>query len=297
MIAQVDRVDDDGDEAGRIRDVLSGLPHEEEWVLASDLEIDHSYQRRHVRAGWVKEIADGFDPDLLRPLLVNRRRWDSGRLFVMDGQHRLLAIRRMGWGEQLVPCLVYDNLPYTTEAKLFDTQGYNRPLTQQERFRSALERREPDAETIDGIVRHTGFQLNLDDGDMLEGRIPGVGALTRILRQHRSGMLTDVLEACRDGFGREVGPRAELLAGMAKFLARYRNHAHYDRRRLVTALKTKSAGGLLVEAADVRRSLKTHRLEKAEAIAFVVHGAYNYRLPADGRRLPEWTFGRAKSKG
>jgi hypothetical protein len=274
-----------------LESALSDMAHDEEWIVADELEIDHSYQRPRVRTEWVKQIAEAFDPELFKPLLVNRRRWDNNRLFVMDGQHRLLAVRRMGWGSQRVPCLVYDNLPYDTEAKQFDTQGYNKPLTPQERFRSALARNEPDEALINGAVRRAGYQLNLDHSDMAEGRIPAVQTLKSILRQHRSRLLIDVLEVCRDAFGTDHGPRAGVLAGMAKFLARYQNHERFDRRRLVAALRTTSAERLSVDGSTIKRTMG---VPLGDAVAFKIHQAYNYRL-RDERELPEWTFGRAKT--
>lgn len=284
MVARVVEMTDAGIDADR----LKGLPHRETWIIADNLEIDHSYQRRRIRDAWVKEISDGFDPELFRPLLVNERRWDNNRLFVMDGQHRLLGIRRLGWGDQKLPCLLFDNLSYETEAKLFDTQGSSKPLTPQERFRSALERGEANEEIIDGLVRKAGYVLNLDNGDLSEGRIPGVGSLLTILRMYKPSILGEALEICRVGFGNSYGPRAPILVGVAKFLARYRNDEHFDARRLGVALRTVTLESLLASASDLKRVMSC---DLTDAIGCRIVGAYNAHL-RDDRRLPDWKFGR-----
>lgn len=267
---------------------IDGLPHREAWIVAETLEIDHRYQRQRIRESWITKIAGEFDPDLFHPLLVNQRRWDNNRLFVMDGQHRLLAILRMGWGDQKVPCLLYDNLSYAMEAKLFNRQGATKSLTAGEQFRAALEQGKIDHQIIDGLVSRAGYQLNFDQGDMTDGRIPGVASLLTIFRSYKASILGETLEACRDGFGTAYGPRAAMLLGMAKFISRYRNNEHYDARRLTMVLKSKTLDGLLAEGHALRKVMSCHL---TDAIGYKVLGAYNNRL-RDDRRLPDWKFGR-----
>ena len=280
--------DDDDDTAGKAQFDREGQG--EEWIAEDCLEIDHSYQRRRIRDAWVKEIDTRFDPDLFLPLKVNRRRWDNDRLFVMDGQHRLLAIRRKGWDGQLLPCIVYDNLPIETEAKLFDTQGYTKALTPQERFRSALRRHRSEEVIIEEIVSKQGYGLNLDDGRGENGRITAVETLRKILRRHRSELSGDVLGVCRDGFGLDQGPKGAVLDGVTAFLVRYQKETTFDRRRLVVTLREKSMAAVLSEGMDVKKTMGT---TPGDGVGFAIHRAYNRRLGQD-RRLPEWSFGRSR---
>lgn len=264
--------------------------HHEAWIGADELEIDHSYQRSRIRPSWVKQIAENFDPDLLQPLRVNLRRWDGDRYVVMDGQHRLLAVRRLGWHEQKLPCIVYDNLPYEVEAKLFDTQGYSRPLTPAERFKSELSRHEPEAAIIDGMVRRAGFQINFADSTLDGGRITSVQTLRRVLRKYRSGTLAETLAVIAEGLGTEHGPKGQLIDGMGVFLGRYAAHANYDRRRLITKLRETTGTALLGKGAEIANAM---HCSPGEGVGAAIHHAYNYKL-RDDRGLPDWSFGRPK---
>lgn len=260
-------------------EAVVGYPYREEMVRASDLAIDPTYQRE-VRPSWVAAIADGFDPFLLDPLLVSRRR--DGVLAVMDGQHRLLAIRRIGYGDQMVPCLVYDNLPIDQEARRFNTQDARRALKPQQRMRSLLVEGDPDALTVDAEVRRAGFRINLVDGDCSDGQICAVSALFKIVRDAKPGDLREVLELVRDGFGTGEGPRYFVLAGIARFHAKYRGR--YDRARLVEAMRRMTLSRLAAEGTDYGRVAK---VTTAEGVGRALVAAYNHRRPSRNQ-LPAW---------
>lgn len=252
--------------------------HIEEWIIANTLTIDPSYQRT-VRPAWVRQIADNFDPFLLDPLVVSRR--ENGQIAVMDGQHRLMAIRQIGYHDQRVPCLVYTGLSIEEEARRFNTQDARKNLTPQERFHSALIQRDPQALLIDATVRACGFEINLADGEMGHGRIPGVAALVRIETSYTNGTLRDVLLLLRDGFGTEQGPRHTLMAGTASFLSRYRED--YDRKRLVSVLRRMTMDRLTAEGTDIARVLG---IQTADGVGRSIVKAYNDHLREN--RLPDW---------
>jgi hypothetical protein len=264
-----------------------GTPHAEEWIVADELEIGREYQR-NVNLAWVKQIADGFDPFLLDPLLVNRRA--DGRLVVMDGQHRLLAVRQVGYGDQRVPCLVYESLPLELEATRFNTQDTRRALNPQQRFAAALVARESEALVIYGTVQQLGFQVNLTGGDLDGGRIPGVSALRTIYRKYSPKDLADVLRIVRDGFGTDEGPRAAVLVGLARFNAKYRGE--YDRRHLIDVLRRMTLNKLGAEGADMANALG---IQTADGVGRAIHKAYNYRR-LEANKLESWETRDARSQ-
>lgn len=256
-----------------------GSAHQELWLVADELEIDRSYQREP-RPAWVKAIADNFDPSLLDPLSVSRRR--DGRLFVMDGQHRLLAVRSIGWGDQKVPCIVHNGLTIEEEARRFNTQDNRKPLNIQEKFRARLLERDPVSVRIQAIVGEAGFRLNLTGGDTTNGEIPGVGTLLRIVHAYGPEILRDTLEVIRDGLGTSIGPRSEIVDGIAQFIWRY--PTDYDRGRLTAVLRTMTQDRLRAEGGDMSRVLG---VSKSHGIGRVVLKGYNNRLNPKNR-LPDW---------
>src|SRR5947209_20056743 len=87
-------------------------PFRFEILTPSQLTVDESYQRP--LSHFVETIVENFDPALLQTLAVSERRTTYT---VIDGQTRLVALRRLGALE--VPCLIYTGLTKAQEAMLF----------------------------------------------------------------------------------------------------------------------------------------------------------------------------------
>lgn len=261
-------------------DKLMGIPYTQEWILADRLEIGPAYQRR-IDENWVKRLAADFDPFLLDDLLVNRAA--NGRLTVMDGQHRLLAIREMGWGDQNVPCKVYDNLPEELQAKRFNTTDVRKRLTAADRFRSALIAKDPDALAVTAIVESAGFRINLTNGETDGGRISAVAAIIGIYKKNRAEILPAVLSVFTEAYGTKTGPVNGMLLGLAAFMTRFRDH--YERDRLIASLRRLTPATVLAEGNDASRVLGR---SSADGVAFAIWKAYNHGRQ-DAHRLPEFS--------
>jgi hypothetical protein len=259
---------------------LIGIPYRHEWIPADLIEVDRRYQRK-LNAKWVDQLAKSFDPFLLDDLLVNRG--PDGRYAVMDGQHRLLAIRAMGWGDQRVPCKVYDNLPESLQAKRFNVQQVRRSLTPQEKFRAALVEGDPIAVSIERSVAASGYRLNLDDGELSGGQIVGVSALRRVATSSRPGDLDVVLGILRDGFGGDVGPRHSVIEGVSMFNGKFRGE--YDRPRLIEVMRRMTLSRIAAEGEDISRVIGG---STASGVAYHLWRTYNHRL-SDARKLPEFS--------
>ncbi len=77
------------------------------WIKPDDLHINEKYQRAvSTKRGMavIKNIAEKFDWALFLPIAVTRR--EEGGYWVIDGQHRVLAARRIPLDE--VPAVVLD---------------------------------------------------------------------------------------------------------------------------------------------------------------------------------------------
>ena len=65
----------------------------------------------------VDRLIAKWDDRLLTPLVVSFR---DGKFNVVDGQHRIAAMRKMADGGNVtVPCLIYTGLSYEQEAELY----------------------------------------------------------------------------------------------------------------------------------------------------------------------------------
>ncbi len=91
-------------------------PYDKRQLHLSDLTSGSGYQRK-VRMRDVKTIVDTFDPKLFDEIIVSFR---DGRYNVVDGQHRITALRIMNGGADCsIACKVKSGLTYEQEAELY----------------------------------------------------------------------------------------------------------------------------------------------------------------------------------
>jgi hypothetical protein len=87
------------------------------WLPIHQLRIDPTINRPLNRQR-VHTIAEKFDPDAIGVLTVSVR--PDGTYLLLDGQHRLAALRQAGWdGQQKVPCDLRHGLSQVQEVALF----------------------------------------------------------------------------------------------------------------------------------------------------------------------------------
>lgn len=86
-------------------------PGEEKELSTAALTSGLPYQRP-VKQAVVNRLIRHWNSKLLTPIVVSQR---DGKNFVVDGQHRISAMRRMNGGKDvIVPCLVYIGLTYAS---------------------------------------------------------------------------------------------------------------------------------------------------------------------------------------
>lgn len=204
-----------------------------EQLRADVLNIDHRYQRP-VGRRYVSRIAREFDARLFGIVTVSQRA--DGSYWILDGQHRVEALKKMGKGATMIPCEVLSGLTYQQEAHIFDKRNTNvKGMTAQDKFRGGLEANDDLYVRIAVTVSDAGFSVNVENSELTEGRIPGVGSLLSIEKEYRDGMLAETLGLIRATWGTEIGPRGTMISGVAMFISFYRDV--WDRRRFITQLQ------------------------------------------------------------
>src|SRR5690554_1338293 len=101
------------------RDSVQGL----EQIRVDQFNIDHSYQRP-ISPTMVNRIVKAFDSRLFGIVTASRRA--DGSYWVLDGQHRIAALIKMGKGNISVPCEVLTGLSMEDEARVFHLRNANK---------------------------------------------------------------------------------------------------------------------------------------------------------------------------
>lgn len=194
-----------------------------QYCAPDELNIDESYQRSlDVAASQtlIRKIAMYWDWGLCQPLFVARR--DDGRLYVVDGQHRLAAARLRGDIWQL-PCVVSSFASAAEEAASFVALNQmRRPLNRLQLYRAAVAGGDPEAIAIQAALEANGLWIGSSPTLKLQkpGALTCVAALENCLRAHGPGVLLAALNALAQSFkGQVLSYSGTIFPGIAAIVA------------------------------------------------------------------------------
>jgi len=263
----------------------------------ADLQIDISYQRTP-SPQLVDTIETNWDVVASELLLVSDRGDRNGSeiqggLFLVNGQHRSLAAKRLGIKtlDARFIDLSDEPDPAAIEAKFRLTTNVGLRDRATERFKAQL--RAGDAESVDivKILAQCGTEIMFNPAD--EFGITAISTVEQIYRfDDTGGLLRETLELIKDSFGgyTEKAQTAAMLKAMAWFIVVHMEQA--DLTRLKTKLNE-------IQSVAVDRRARTIQGTMAGALWFNYYRAivdvYNERL-GERARL-EWISRGARALG
>lgn len=164
----------------------------------------------------VAGIVRDFDPAKLGVLVVSRRR--DGTYSILDGQHRLAALRRLGF--TAANCIVLEGMTIQQEADYFRRQNENKQsLRIADTFNAAVWAEDEESVTIKAVMDRHGFRLGKSGQPMC---VCAIGALQSIVRQFGVPVLELTLASIAAAWSRDATIlRREMLAGLGEFWNRY----------------------------------------------------------------------------
>ena len=204
-----------------LSDVEYGKPGTERSLFTGRLTSGLPYQRP-VDEKEVNRLIREWDDRLLDPLVVSFR---DGKFNVVDGQHRVAAMRKMNGGKEvMVPCIIYSGLTYEQEADLcYKLDKAKKRLTLAQAT-NALAESGTDAEirTVKSLIEANGFVWALNRRTRGVNEIGSIRALMKSWRvlgnEEFSRML--VLLRCAWG-GHPASLTSFVFSGMTLFLKTY----------------------------------------------------------------------------
>lgn len=268
-----------------------------QWLPLSGLRLDPRINR-NVDTARVKRYVRDFDADAIGVIQVSVRgngngngRGLSNGTFIVDGQHRTLAMMEMGWGDQgqKIPCMVHRGLTLQQEADLFLKLNNYRLMNHTEKFMKRVVAKDPTALLISALVREQGWKISAQVGD---GQIPATASLEKVYSNTRLAAgnahpdeLRAVLETIHAAWGNaKEGLKGDIIQGLGSIFLR---DGHLiDRKRLVAKL-SKYAGGANGIVGAARGFRQIHSMPIARAVAAVIRAEYN--KGARTKLLPGWT--------
>jgi hypothetical protein len=259
---------------------FSKASHTTVWIPVKDICVLWVQSQRPRDDNWALKIAEAFDPDLFGIITVTMPN-KKGLHHVVDGQHRVEAVKLLFGDDEKVPCNVLQAEDPARAAQLFDKINSRRRKPQRiDMFRVRVTAGEPTEVAIDKLVRALGFKI---DWAKREGNIAAVEALTSVYNKHGGDVLRAALNLIRSTWG--MNPDAvvaPIIRGYGAFIAEHGLDTKWD--RLVDRVSKKFMPAHLVNTAKALREAKQCLIE--DAIKEVIFNAYNHGLRGNGRIAP-----------
>ena len=262
--------------------VLTGMNADlqgvEELLSTGELYSGQPYQRPVLDRA-VDKLVREWDPRLLTPLVVSYR---DGRYNLVDGQHRVCAMRKKNGGKDVTAlCRVYHGLTYEQEAELYYKLDRAKGHLRLSHATKALVESGADAEIIEikRLLEGAGFVWALDKPTGEPFEIEATRAVINAYRLLGGAAFSRLLVLLDSTWhGASISLRASMLSGMALFLKTY--ETELDDRTFIKRLSA-------VDPEEIIRRGKMDFSTNKAALRFarVILEKYNSQQRG-GRKLP-----------
>jgi len=250
------------------------------WVPISKIRVSPTTQRK-INAAKSGQIAAEFNPALLGyPVVVYDPHNDV--YWIQDGQHRIEAMKLLGWDDQKAECQVYTDLTEKERAELFLGRNNTKVVNPFDKFKIAVTAGRPMECDIVRIVD----RLDLTIGQAKGRGLRAVTALKNVYTTIGGEGLTIALRVIRDAYGAR-GFDSAVINGMGEFIQRYGPKINEERLTRALAERYGGLNALLAEADLIQQKRKYQKAPRPVAIGEALLTFYNESAKAG--RLPVWT--------
>lgn len=246
------------------------------WVNIDEMKVSPVAQR-DLKPAWVAEIVNNFKLESLGTIHVNFR---DGAYFIVDGQHRIEALREIGWGDRAMQVWYYENLTEPEEAELFLQLNNFKLVGAFDKFRVGMEAGRDEELAIDRIVRSQGLRIasTTRGGNC----ISAVGTLRTVYNDYGGSTLAQALGIVYNSWG-SPGLTAPVIGGIAAMCYRYGSEIKTE--KAIESFRREPGGlGSLLTMTDINR--RTLGGKKSACVAEAAVDIIN--KGRGGRKLPTW---------
>lgn len=245
------------------------------WVPLAKMKVSPVAQRQ-LNAARVDHLAASFDLEQLGTPTLSER---DGSFYIIDGQHRVEALRQIGWGDQQIQCWVYSGLTEQQEADKFDRLNDVLSVHAFDKFRVRVAANRDIESDIDRIVRAQGLVVSRDK---LPGAISAVGTLRRVYTRADGKTLGRALRIIRDAYG-DPGLEAPVIDGLGLLCQRYNGDLNDEEATRKLASANGGVNNLLGRAEKIRRDTGEYKSHAVAAAAVEIINSGK-----GGKKLPSW---------
>lgn len=204
--------------------------------------IEYAPYQREVKMSKVRKIIEHFIPEIMGVALVSFR---GGKFNCIDAQHRIEALRRMGYTE--VWAIILTDLTYEQECRYFNVLNTGRTqLNANQVFHCRVEEREGVAIALVNLFSKYKYDYNKNGSTKDNNIIGAVSKFDKMCKKYGLSMVERVLKVLRGAWlGDKDSLTSSIITGMSTF---FNEHPEVDDALLIDALGHISPKELLVSA-------------------------------------------------
>lgn len=240
--------------------------------------------QRQFRKAHGDRIAADLDLDKLGYPILNHR---DGIFWVLDGQHRIYAMKENGFETYDLQCEVYEGLTDAEMADIFIGRDARRAISSFDKFHIACTAGYPRETAILRAVETQGVKISRDHKD---GCVSAVGALGKVYDGSGAGQVGEVIvgqvvRTIKNGLGGDYQAfDRNLIEGLGQIFNRYNGRT--NEKHLAAALSASQYGtaGILRRAKSQQERTGN---QLAQCVAAAVVDLYN-KQANKSHKLPSW---------
>lgn len=177
--------------------------------------IEFAEYQREIKPSKVNKIIKNFVPDIMGVGLVSFR---GGKFWGIDAQHRIEALKKMGFTEIL--CQVLTGLTYEEECYRFVLLNTGRTqLTANQVFHGRVEEKDKDAMELVEMFRKYRFDYNKNNGTKDDNLIGAVSKFVKMQKTFGMNRVEKVLRILRNAwYGDKNSLSSAIITGLSTFL-------------------------------------------------------------------------------
>ncbi len=240
-----------------------------DWIDVNDINAD-TYQRE-ILDYKLKRMVREWDPSIVGYVLISLRA--DGSFFVIDGQHRVEAVRRLqGKIGPMIEAVVREGLTSTEEAHFFaESQDPRRrtALSPEDLHIARMHGGHLDTIAMNNAVAAAGYRIGRAEVGNDTCRLRAINAANKVQERYGAVTLHDALTFIRSVWGTEKSPEASLIHGVAMFMVMFPDaNIHATARRMGKEIQEKWLRNAKARA-------DAEHLNNAEGIASYMHTDHN----------------------
>ena len=176
--------------------------------------------QREVKPSKINKIVKNFVPDIMGVGLVSFR---GGEFWGIDAQHRIEALKKLGYTEIL--CQVLTGLTYEQECYRFVLLNTGRTqLTANQVFHGRVEEKEKDAIALVEMFKKYRFEYNKNNGIKDDNLIGAVSKFVKIQKNFGLSRVEQILRILRNAwYGDKYSLSSAIISGLSTFLSENQN--------------------------------------------------------------------------